>query len=171
MSNVTLHFLFCMPLAQICIYCIVFEFLAETLQSLSFFKFFCLSDWLKCCLFVRLYVCVSVCACLPDYKCLGLWRQTPAAVECCSLAKWTVVYTLTEQSLTYTHTQGQCVCCSGRGDTCVTVKCQNICLGNLDGHTHTHMNVHALRVCMAIFLGHERSQITNFIIQLLLSFY
>lgn len=61
----------------------------------------------------------------------SVWRQTLAAVECCSVAKRTVVPTLTDRSLTYTHIYRQSVCCSGRGDTCVTVKLQNICLGNL----------------------------------------
>lgn len=74
----------------------------------------------------------------------SVWRQTLAAVECGSLAKRTVVHTLTDQSLTYTHTRGQCVCCSGRGDTCVTVKRQNICLGNLDVSGCTHTLTHGL---------------------------
>lgn len=79
--------------------------------------------------FVRLYVNICVCV----YQTINVPSLTSDAgcwgmLLCCQNG---LLYTLSQTSLSRTHSHIGGVCGGGKGDTCVTVKLQDICLGNL----------------------------------------
>lgn len=96
-------------------------------------------DSLKCCLsLASLSVFVSVCV----YQTINVLSLTSDA-HCCGMLPSCQAErcTHTHRPVSHVHTHPDSVCGSGTGDTCVTVKRQDICLGNLDvsGCTHVHI--------------------------------